>query len=156
MLEIRKATRNDAEVLIDLYGNHLTKYPPKEPQEVSAWQEKIARFESNPHHKLLVGEINGRVVSAVTLVIIENLTNNMRPYAVIENVVTHKDFRGNGYAKNLMQRASEIAEENNCYKIMLLTGSKKESTLRFYENCGFNKNEKTGFIKRFEVPTEWL
>jgi len=48
-----------------------------------------------------------------------------------------------------MNRASEIAAEHGCYKIMLLTGSKQESTLRFYENCGFNKDEKTGFIKRF-------
>jgi GNAT superfamily N-acetyltransferase len=89
------------------------------------------------------------VVSSVTLVVIENLTNNLRPYAIIENVVTHADFRGRGYASVLMQKASDTAEKLNCYKIMLLTGSKKESTLAFYDKCGFNLDEKTGFIKRF-------
>jgi GNAT superfamily N-acetyltransferase len=96
---------------------------------------------------LLVGEINGRVISSVTIVVIENLTRNMKPYAIIENVVTHSDFRGHGYAAALMQKASEIAASHGCYKIMLLTSAKQESTLRFYEKCGFNRNDKTAFIK---------
>jgi len=47
-----------------------------------------------------------------------------------------------------MEKASEIATRNDCYKIMLMTGSKKESTLRFYERCGFSMNEKTAFLKK--------
>ncbi|MCL2387350.1 MAG: GNAT family N-acetyltransferase [Defluviitaleaceae bacterium] len=148
MFEIRKANQYDVEALMDLYLGHLTVIPPKEPQVVGMWVDKIICFETNPLYHLLVGEVDGRVVSSVTVVVIENLTNNLRPYAIIENVVTHADFRCNGYAALLMEKASEIAAELNCYKIMLLTGSKKDSTLRFYENCGFNKDEKTGFIKR--------
>jgi tRNA A22 N-methylase len=30
-----------------------------------------------------------------------------------------------------------IVEKEHCYKIMLLTGSKKESTLDFYEKAGY-------------------
>jgi L-amino acid N-acyltransferase YncA len=145
----RKATPQDAEILMDLYRNHLTNFAQNQPQSMEAWREKIAKFEANPMYNIFVGEVEGRVVSAVTLVIIENLTNNMRPYAIIENVVTHTHFRGKGYASALMRKASDTAENLNCYKIMLLTGSKKESTLAFYENCGFKRKEKTGFIKRF-------
>ena len=91
--------------------------------------------------------IAGKPVSSVTLVVIPNLTRGARPYALIENVVTHMDYRNKGYAGLLMQEASKFVAESGCYKIMLLTGSKKESTMRFYENCGFNCNDKTGFIK---------
>jgi N-acetylglutamate synthase-like GNAT family acetyltransferase len=147
-MHIRKANSNDAEALHDLYHNHLTAYPPTESQDMTLWREKISRFELNPLYHLLVGEIDGIIVSSVTLIIIENLTHNMRPYSVIENVVTHADHRGRHYATTLMNRASEIATEHGCYKIMLLTGSKRDSTLKFYENCGFNKRDKTGFIKR--------
>ena len=147
-LIIKKATEKDAEALCELYMKHLTAKAPAEQQDLSLWQKKLRKFENDPLYHLLVGETDNKIVSSVTLIIIENLTHNLRPYAVIENVVTHADYRGRHYATGLMNRASEIAGEHGCYKIMLLTGSKKESTLRFYENCGFNKIEKTGFIKR--------
>ena len=147
MLHIRKARSTDAEILHDLYFKHLTPNPPKESQNIDIWREKIKHFESNPLYHLLVGEADGQVVSSVTLIVIENLTHNMRPYAVIENVVTHADYRGKRFAVELMNKASDIAAGLGCYKIMLLTGSKLDSTLRFYENCGYNQNDKTAFIK---------
>ena len=55
----------------------------------------------------------------------------------------------------VMQRslnfAKQIAEENNCYKMMLLTGSKKESTLNFYRNAGYNSSDKTAFIQWIDI-----
>jgi hypothetical protein len=41
--------------------------------------------------------------------------------------------------------AVDIAEDSNCYKVMLLTGSKKEETLKFYEEAGLARGIKTGF-----------
>lgn len=41
--------------------------------------------------------------------------------------------------------AKELAEKENCYKMMLLTGSKEESTLWFYEQAGYNRKDKTAF-----------
>ena len=144
---IKKATPADVESIYDLYQNHLTANPPREPQDMNVWRERIAQFMSNPFYHLFVGDVEGLIVSIVTLIVIDNLTHNLRPYAVIENVVTHADYRGKHYAATLMNRASEIAKDLDCYKIMLLTGSKKDSTLKFYEKCGFNKNDKTAFIK---------
>ena len=152
---IRKATSKDAVTLMDLYCNHLTKYPPKEPQNIALWREKIIKFETDPMYNLLLGELEGKVVSTVTLVVIENLTRNLRSYAIIENVVTHTDFRGRGYAKILMQKAIETAAAHGCYKIMLQTGSKEDETLRFYENCGFNRNDKTGFVHWIKKPQSY-
>ena len=80
-------------------------------------------------------------------VIIPNLTHGQRPYAFIENVVTDKDFRKKGYATACLNYAKDIAKRENCYKMMLLTGSKEESTLKFYERAGYNKNDKTAFIQ---------
>lgn len=31
--------------------------------------------------------------------------------------------------------------------MMLLTGSKLESTIKFYEHAGYNRNDKTAFIR---------
>ena len=79
--------------------------------------------------------------------IIPNLTRNVRPYAFIENVVTHEEYRGKGFAGECLEFARQIAEKENCYKMMLLTGSKKPKTLRFYEKCGYNSSDKTAFIQ---------
>lgn len=145
---IRKAVPQDAEALKDLYFNYLTNDPPKEPQNLALWRQKIAVFEQNPDYHLLVLEADGLPVSSVTLIIIENLTHNMQPYAVIENVVTHAQHRGKHYASALIRRAREIAKSRGCYKIMLMTGSKKESTLRFYKNCGFDPDAKKAFLMK--------
>jgi hypothetical protein len=48
----------------------------------------------------------------------------------------------------MIQYAADIAKQENCYKIMLMTGSKKESTLNFYKNNGFSDKEKTAFLMR--------
>ena len=83
-------------------------------------------------------------------VIIPNLTRNIRPYAFVENVVTHSDYRGKGYATDCLNFAKAIAEKENCYKMMLLTGSKKESTMNFYRGAGYNSSDKTAFIQWIE------
>ena len=102
------------------------------------------------NHHLIVNEVDGKIVSSCVCVIIPNLTRGIRPYALIENVVTHSDYRGMGHATACLDFARDIAVKADCYKIMLLTGSHEASTLRFYERAGYNRTEKTGFIQRLE------
>lgn len=44
--------------------------------------------------------------------------------------------------------ASGFAREADCYKVLLATGSKRETTLRFYEGAGFQRWGKTYFEVR--------
>ena len=102
------------------------------------------------NHHIIVNIIDGKIVSSCVCVVIPNLTRNVRPYAFIENVVTHREYRGNGYATQCLDYAKGIAEKENCYKMMLLTESKKESTIKFYERAGYNSSDKTAFIQWIE------
>ena len=145
---IRKAKSKDAEDLKKLYFEYLTAYPPKEEQDMYAWANLLDKFEKDENMYLLVVEENGKVISTVQMAIIESLTHNIRPFAVIENVVTHIDYRNKGYASALLDRASEIAKECDCYKVFLETGSNKESTLNFYRNNGFEIDKKHSCLKR--------
>ena len=103
---------------------------------------------ADPGQYYLVAEVDRKVVSACALIIIKNLTRNATPYALIENVVTHPEYRNRGIGTRLLKRAQEIAKEKGCYKVMLLTGRKE--ALRFYEDAGFDGASKTGFIVRFD------
>lgn len=145
---IRKAKASDAIDLKELYFHFLTKYPPVEEQDMGLWEEMLERFEKDDKMYILVAEEDGRVVSTVQMAIIESLTHNVRGFAVVENVVTHSDYRNRGYASALLQKASEIAREHRCYKVSLETGSNRESTLNFYRNNGFVIDEKHSCLKR--------
>lgn len=98
-------------------------------------------------HHVLVYDAEDRIVSSCVCLIVPNLTRGLRPYGLIENVVTLDGFRGRGYASACLAYAREIAIENHCYKLMLMTGSKQERTLEFYRRAGYNAADKTGFVQ---------
>jgi len=95
----------------------------------------------------IVVKIDGKIVSSCNIAIIKNLTRNLRSYGLIENVITDSNYRKKGHATKALNMAIEIAKDNDCYKIMLLTGSKEKETLKFYEQIGFIRGIKIGFIK---------
>ena len=142
---IREITENDFDGLMKLYAQLGDNPIPQKSEEVMAVWNKILQ---NKDYHIVVADVEGKVVSTCTCVIIPNLTHNQRPYAVVENVVTDQNFRGKGYATSCLNYAKEIAIKNNCYKIMLMTGSKKEATLNFYRNAGYTDKTKTAFDQR--------
>jgi GNAT superfamily N-acetyltransferase len=98
--------------------------------------------------RYLVAEVDGRLVSSCVLTIIQNLNRHATPYGLIENVVTHPEYRHRGIGTRVLQRALAIARKQGCYKVMLLTG--RREAIRFYEQAGFDGLSKTGFIVRFD------
>ena len=141
---VREIHENELNALLELYlFLHEDSVPRMTEHLKNTWQDITA----DRNHHIIVNVIEGKIVASCVCVIIPNLTRNIRPYALIENVVTHEDFRNKGYATECLHYAREIAEKENCYKMMLLTGSKKESTLRFYKHAGYNNGDKTAFIQ---------
>lgn len=145
---IRQAKPEDAKDIKTLYFDFLTQYPPKEEQDMKLWEQKIEKFSQDDRMYLLVVEEDGKAVSSVQVAIVEGLTHNVRPFAVIENVVTHGDYRNRGFASALLEHATELAKDQNCYKLFLETGSNRESTLNFYRNNGFVIDAKHSCLKR--------
>ena len=141
---VREAEFKDLDALLELYLDlHEDSVPEKDEHLSSTWGAII----SDPNHHLIVNEVDGKIVSSCVCVIIPNLTRGVRPYAFVENVVTKADYRCHGYARECLDYAKAIAQRENCYKMMLLTGSKNPATLRFYENAGYNSSDKTAFIQ---------
>ena len=141
---VREAGNEDLDAILKLYLYlHEDSTPEHDDHLKKTWNQII----NDPNHHLIVNEIDGQIISSCVCVIIPNLTRNVRPYAFVENVVTHADYRGNGYAGECLDYSKNIAEKENCYKMMLLTGSKKPETLHFYEKAGYNSSDKTAFIQ---------
>ena len=141
---VREAVKEDLQSVLELYLYlHEDHIPEQDEHLEDVWDQII----EDPNHHLIVKEVDGKIISSCVCVIIPNLTRDVRPYAFIENVVTHADYRGHGYAGKCLDYAKKLAEKENCYKMMLLTGSKKPETLAFYEKAGYNSSDKTAFIQ---------
>lgn len=144
---VREANKEDLNQILELYLHlHESDIPEESEHLQNTWDTII----DDANHHLLVYELDGKIIASCVCVIIPNLTRGVRPYAFVENVVTHEEYRGKGYATDCLNYAKEIAEQNSCYKMMLLTGSKKESTLDFYRRAGYNSSDKTAFIQWLE------
>lgn len=145
MNKIREINENDFDGLSELY-THLHNNKPIVCNEENT--NIFKQILSDKNHHIIVADCDGKIVSSCVCVIVPNLTHNQQPYAIVENVVTHKEYRNQGLASGCLDFAKNIALDNNCYKMMLLTGTKKRSTHKFYQKNGYNRFEKTGYIQR--------
>lgn len=139
---IREINKDEINQLLELYTQMNNDMPTIDDIVLSLWNNIL----SNENYHIIVALEDEKIVSSCTCVIIPNLTHNQRPYAYVENVVTDVNYRNKGLATACLNYAKEIAFNNNCYKIMLMTGSKRETTLNFYKNAGYNSEDKTAFI----------
>jgi GNAT superfamily N-acetyltransferase len=144
LLNIRQAGRADLLDLLDLY-QHLASGDGRPTPESAA--EIFDRFLAYSGSAIFIGEVDSVLATSCSLVVVPNLTRGGSPYGLIENVVTHREFRNRGFGTQMLHAACDAAWRAGCYKIMLMTGSKKPETFKFYLGAGFEQS-KTGFQKR--------
>ncbi len=144
-MEIRSLHKGDLHALLSLYS-HLHQETCDRHFNIydSIWDEIL----STNNILYFGGFIGELLVSSCHLVIVPNLTRNCHPYAFIENVVTHSEYRNKGYGKAVLKAATDHAWKMDCYKVMLMTGRKDERVLAFYQSAGFSGNEKQAFIAK--------
>jgi len=146
-MDIRVAQKADLKQLLELYTQlHNNARPALDADLENLWHDIL----SDKNHYIIIGLIDGAMVSSCVLTVVPNLTQNQRPYGLVENVITDEVYRNKGCASRVLHFARDIAMRRNCYKLMLLTGSKQESTFQFYEKAGYNRKDKTAFVQWFD------
>jgi len=145
IFKIRQANKGDFKSLMQLYRQLNPDDPVLDNGRDRAVFEQILEQDGL---FLFMLESAGQIVSSCYLNVIPNLTRSARPYAVIENVVTDEAARGQGFGKQVIKHAVSQAWAVGCYKVMLMTSSKEESTHAFYRSCGFSGDEKQAYIIR--------
>ncbi|NEU95874.1 GNAT family N-acetyltransferase [Bradyrhizobium uaiense] len=141
-ITVRSAAEHELPEVLKLY-RHLH---PHDPQLETATAERVwSELLASSFMTVVVAQAVELLVSSCTLAIVPNLSRGGRSYGVIENVVTHADYRRQGLGRRVLSHALDIAWQADCYKVLLATGSKRETTLRFYEEAGFQRGSKTYF-----------
>ncbi|WP_443751304.1 GNAT family N-acetyltransferase [Asticcacaulis solisilvae] len=143
-MKIRFADSDDIPQLLQLY-RHLD--PDDRITSIEDGRRNWDVLTRYPGSNIIVGHVDDAMVATCTLIVIPNLTRGGMPYALIENVVTDAGHRNKGHGKAVLKHAAEAAWAAGCYKVMLMTGSKRPETLNFYLGAGFEQS-KTGFQMR--------
>ena len=126
---IREVTEKDYKGLMTLYMQLHDNPMPEQTEDLMVLWKRILH---DKDHHIIVAEEDSKIVS---------------PWVFVENVITDSEYRCKGFATACLNYAKELALKENCYKLMLLTGSKQESTLNFYRKAGYNSEDKTAFIQ---------
>jgi ribosomal protein S18 acetylase RimI-like enzyme len=143
---LRLASMDDLPGLLALYRHLGPGDPVLDPAQARPDLEALI---SSDMTQLLVAEVGDVLAASCLLLVVPNLTRGGRPFAIIENVVTHADYRRRGLATAVLHGAQQRAQAANCYKLMLATGRSDEGVLRFYEQAGFTRGGKTFFEMRW-------
>lgn len=142
-MQIRQAGSNDLGAVLSLYKHLHEDDTPADDSEIQAAWDNLMH---DPRSHLFILEVDGEAVSTCVLCIIPNLTRKARPFGIIENVVTRKEFRKKGYASALLSFTLGYAWEQDCYKVMLSTSRREDEVFRLYEKVGFLRGRKKGLV----------
>lgn len=132
---------------VDDTAQALTLYRHLVGEQPLASDSAFAALIDHPGTSVWGAFLSDHLVAMATLHVLPNITQGGRPYALVENVVTHEAHRGTGQGRRVMDAVIDAAWAVDCYKIMLLTGRTAEAK-GFYEKLGFGSDEKWGMTIR--------
>jgi GNAT superfamily N-acetyltransferase len=145
---VRRAGAGDLPALLSLYRFLLPEgAPPPPPPPPEIWTHLLAHPDFFAY---FLAEKGGEPVATANVTVIPNLTHGGRPFAIVENVVSHPEVRGQGYGRAVMLAIEDFARSRNCYKIQLQSGSPRLKAHAFYESLGYSRTAKVGFTLALE------
>ena len=102
--------------------------------------EKIRKVNANEDAYMLVAEDadTGRLCGSLLGITFGDFCDTCRPIMVIENVVTHHDYRRRGVGKRMFEEIEAWARSRGVYYIILCSSLNREDAHRFYYSIGYD------------------
>jgi len=142
-LSFRIAGVSDLQTILSLY-EYL--HAADLPIEGDVAQKNIEDIVGTPGLEIMIAEYEGNAVATCYLNVIGNLTRGGKSYGVIENVVTHPNYRQRGFGRELLEHVLDRAWRADCYKVMLMTGN--AANISFYQSVGFDASAKFALLAK--------
>jgi GNAT superfamily N-acetyltransferase len=120
------------------------------PLAEQIWQEALSRTGVS----IFVSDGMQSVVATCTLIVAPNLLRGGRQHGFIENVVTHPNFRGQGYGSAVLAAALERAWEENCHHVLMQSGRADPRVHDFYRKAGFVPGLRTAYVANRPVKCQ--
>jgi len=135
--EIQAASEADLASILALYAE-----VEDDARVISIEEARLvfARMGNYPDYRVYVAKSGKSIVGTFALLIMDNLAHMGAPSGVVEDLVVHRDWRGKGVGKQMMQFAMNRCRERGCYKLALSSNLKREAAHRFYDDLGFQRH----------------
>jgi GNAT superfamily N-acetyltransferase len=86
----------------------------------------------------MIARVNGEAVGTIDVIVSPNLTREVHPFAIIENVVVAPAARRRGIGRQLVEAALDFARSCGCYKVQLVSANKRDAAHHLYDTMGFD------------------
>jgi GNAT superfamily N-acetyltransferase len=147
--DVRPATIDDLQQLRSLLAD-LHEGEPWDDAHDAAARQALRSIAEEPDRRLLVADLNEQLAGTLDIIVLPNLTRNVRPWAIIENIVVAEAFRRQGVGRRLMEVALEFATAKGCYKVQLVSAKKRDAAHELYTAMGFDADV-SGY-RRYLLP----
>lgn len=138
--EILLATIPDLNELIRLlnvlFTQDLEFVPDREKQKRGL--EKI--MDNKEIGEILVMKVNDKIIGMVSLLYSISTALGGK-VAIVEDMVIDKDYRNQGFGKELFNEAIRFSKERDCLRLTLLTDFNNHIAIDFYKSFGFKTSE---------------
>jgi len=150
--EITIAGNADIEDLVKLLTILFTQDIEFEP-DYEKQKAGLMQIISNPNvGEILVMKIDNKVVGMVSLLYSISTALGGK-VAILEDMVMEPEYRSQGFGKELLHEAIQLAKDRNCLRLTLLTDFDNERAQTFYRQAGFQKSKMIPMRLVFEQRT---
>lgn len=135
---MRVATRADVPAILTLYAQ-----PDIDDGDVlplARAEEIFQRMTRDSRCTIFVAERGERIVGTFIFLVLEKISHQAAPSAIVEDVVVAPDMQSQGVGGDMMRFAMERAAALGCYKLALSSNLKRERAHAFYEKLGFERH----------------
>ncbi len=135
----RRARREDLRAMLELLNDAKIGNVPEQLEDPlpRVYEDAFAVVDADPNQLLLVGELDGRIVSGLQLTFIPGIAHQGAWRAQVEAVRVARDLRGQRIGEAMMRHVVALARERDCYLVQLTTNKARSDAHRFYQRLGF-------------------
>lgn len=139
-MQIATATADDIPQLCSLLSILFTQEADFEP-DANKQSSGLRQIIGNPEvGRILVLREGKAILGMVNLLFTVSTASGGR-VTLLEDMIIHPLRRGDGLGSKLLQAATELARQEGCLRITLLTDRANDAAIRFYQRHGFGMSE---------------
>jgi GNAT superfamily N-acetyltransferase len=143
MPTVRPALEGDLDSLLQLFAcAEVSAHAQPIERARAIWAETIASDATD----VFVAVEGERVAATCMLITVPNLLRGGRRLGVLENVVSHPDFRRGGYGRAVVEAALQAAWDKDCFHVLMQSGREDPAVHQFYKDRGFLPGLRTAYV----------